>query len=66
MVDWVGAELGRGKANPALPGIEPRRAFCLGLAAQVGGVLCQSSYVDGAFLVTVGVGLNVSNSHPST
>ena len=36
------------------------------MALQVGGVLCQSSYVDGAFLVTIGVGLNVSNSQPST
>jgi biotin--protein ligase len=33
---------------------------------KVGGVLCGSTYADGAFRVTVGVGLNVSNAAPTT
>lgn len=33
---------------------------------QIGGVLCQSVYAEGEYAVTVGIGLNVSNSQPST
>ena len=34
--------------------------------AKLGGVLCGSSYADGAFCVTVGVGLNLDNQQPTT
>ena len=34
-------------------------------AAKLGGILCQSSYWQGQFVVTVGVGLNVANAEPS-
>ena len=33
---------------------------------KLGGVLCGSSFASGSFLVTVGVGLNVSNDAPTT
>ncbi|GJP34876.1 hypothetical protein CLOM_g19358, partial [Closterium sp. NIES-68] len=33
---------------------------------KVGGVLCTSSYRSKAFDVTVGIGLNVDNTHPTT
>jgi biotin--protein ligase len=33
--------------------------------AKLGGILCQSSYWQGQFVVTVGVGLNVTNAEPS-
>ena len=33
---------------------------------KVGGILCQSTYMSGHFDVTIGIGLNVSNSAPTT
>eukprot|EP00192_Tetraselmis_astigmatica_P025109 CAMPEP_0117647798 /NCGR_PEP_ID=MMETSP0804-20121206/41_1 /TAXON_ID=1074897 /ORGANISM="Tetraselmis astigmatica, Strain CCMP880" /LENGTH=195 /DNA_ID=CAMNT_0005453313 /DNA_START=1 /DNA_END=588 /DNA_ORIENTATION=+ len=33
---------------------------------KVGGVLCNSTYRNGSFLVVVGVGINVSNREPTT
>lgn len=33
---------------------------------KLGGILCHSSFRDGQFYVTVGVGINVSNDHPTT
>ncbi|CAI5948484.1 unnamed protein product [Closterium sp. NIES-65] len=42
----------------------PNDIFLGGL--KVGGVLCTSSYRNRAFDVTVGIGLNVNNAHPTT
>jgi biotin--protein ligase len=42
----------------------PNDVFAGGV--KVGGVLCGSTYADGLFRVTVGVGLNVSNAAPTT
>ena len=36
-----------------------------GKSTKIGGVLCQSSYVDGTFRVAVGIGLNVANDDPT-
>ncbi len=36
-----------------------------GVPAKVGGILCQSTYWRNQFVVTVGVGLNVTNAEPS-
>mmetsp|Transcript_12765 Transcript_12765/g.50976 ORF Transcript_12765/g.50976 Transcript_12765/m.50976 type:complete len:281 (+) Transcript_12765:41-883(+) len=33
---------------------------------KIGGILCQSEYVDGKFRVVTGVGINVANDEPST
>lgn len=35
------------------------------VAAKLGGILCQSSYFLGQFVVTIGVGLNVTNDAPT-
>ena len=35
-------------------------------ARKIGGILCQSHYQDSRFVVTTGVGLNVSNDKPTT
>jgi len=42
----------------------PNDLYLRGL--KVGGVLCNSTYSDGAFLVSVGVGINVANREPTT
>ena len=33
---------------------------------KIGGILCHSAYRDGEFVVTMGVGINVSNRQPTT
>lgn len=33
---------------------------------KIGGILCHSSYRDSSFCMTVGVGINVANSNPTT
>ena len=37
-----------------------------GAPIKIGGVLCHSSYRDSSFCMTIGVGINVSNSKPTT
>lgn len=34
--------------------------------AKIGGILCQSEFKDGAFRVTTGIGINISNKEPTT
>eukprot|EP00873_Tetraselmis_striata_P008121 jgi/Tetstr1/428385/TSEL_018419.t1 len=53
------------QAQPVELGIKwPNDLYAGGL--KVGGVLCNSSYRDGQFVVAIGVGLNVSNRAPTT
>mmetsp|Transcript_25077 Transcript_25077/g.41305 ORF Transcript_25077/g.41305 Transcript_25077/m.41305 type:complete len:326 (-) Transcript_25077:123-1100(-) len=42
----------------------PNDIYANGL--KVGGILCQSTYRDGVFEVTAGVGINVTNDEPTT
>lgn len=37
-----------------------------GAPIKIGGVLCHSSYRDSSFCMTIGMGINVSNSQPTT
>ncbi|CAI6001307.1 unnamed protein product [Closterium sp. NIES-64] len=54
----------RGTSLPQVALKWPNDIFLGGL--KVGGVLCTSSYRNRAFDVTVGIGLNVNNAHPTT
>ncbi|CAI5486941.1 unnamed protein product [Closterium sp. Naga37s-1] len=54
----------RGTSLPQVALKWPNDIFLGGL--KVGGVLCTSSYRNRAFDVTVGIGLNVDNAHPTT
>ncbi|EGG23402.1 biotin ligase 3 [Cavenderia fasciculata] len=42
----------------------PNDVYCGG--KKIGGILCQSNYFGGSFDVVIGIGINVTNSEPST
>lgn len=67
VVDAIGSVVTSGACQEAL-GIRikwPNDLYAKG-SIKIGGVLCTSTYTDKLFNVTVGVGLNVANTEPTT